>query len=335
MFTFEYTYDDYQQLLYDLAQKLEVPVKYNGIIFPERIASGFFRVYQFPAFQVTVFDCILNDDWHVFRHKDKKEYYSLRFDQLAYTQPMEVNIGGEITQTTETEQVAVAYLTSSLFDWYYRGAKGTHYKAVNILLEKNFIASLLGDGKFESILPAYIGMRTRSLDIQAMSTECKTKVDEILYKAPTAPLPRLFVYNRVRQLIELFFSALLTKADVSDFKGDIKRSDIRKIMQVEQLMVKDFSQKPLTINQLARRATMSTTKLKRLFRQVFNKPLYEYYQEQRLQKAAELLSTGHYSVNEVARRIGYQNISNFSIAFKKHFGMSPVEFQHNRKGRAA
>jgi hypothetical protein len=44
----------------------------------------------------------------------------------------------------QKETVAVAYLTSSLFDWYYHGTKGTTFKAVNILIPKEWLGKLMG-----------------------------------------------------------------------------------------------------------------------------------------------------------------------------------------------
>jgi len=46
----------------------------------------------------------------------------------------------------------------------------------------------------------------------------------------------------------------------------------------------------------------------------------------RLKKAAELLSSGEYKINEVAYMIGYSLPSNFSRDFLKQFGVSPTGF---------
>ncbi len=54
--------------------------------------------------------------------------------------------------------------------------------------------------------------------------------------------------------------------------------------------------------------------------------LYEYYQKNRMHKAKELLETTKYSVSDVGSLLGYQNLSNFSHAFKKEFGQLPKDF---------
>jgi AraC-like DNA-binding protein len=42
-----------------------------------------------------------------------------------------------------------------------------------------------------------------------------------------------------------------------------------------------------------------------------------------MQKARSLLLTGQYTVKEVGLQLGYTNLSNFSLAFKKEFGILP------------
>ena len=70
---------------------------------------------------------------------------------------------------------------------------------------------------------------------------------------------------------------------------------------------------------------MSTTKLKTKFKQVYGMKLYEFYNRNRLEKAKEMLKSGHYSVKQVGYDIGFSNLSNFAKAFKKEFGMLPKD----------
>jgi AraC-like DNA-binding protein len=68
---------------------------------------------------------------------------------------------------------------------------------------------------------------------------------------------------------------------------------------------------------------MSSTKLKKSFKSMYGDSIYSYYQKQRLQKANELLLTEKYSVKQAANAVGYTNIANFTLAFKKQFHKAP------------
>ena len=72
-------------------------------------------------------------------------------------------------------------------------------------------------------------------------------------------------------------------------------------------------------------AMMSSTKLKKRFKEVYGMKLYEFYNYNRLQKARTMLESGEASVKEAALRIGFANLSNFSKAFKKEFGFLPKQ----------
>jgi AraC-like DNA-binding protein len=103
----------------------------------------------------------------------------------------------------------------------------------------------------------------------------------------------------------------------------INKADLRQILAVEQQLINDLSHRPPTIQALAAEFGMSDSKLKNLFRRVFGKGLYEHYQSCRMKKAHELIFVQGMGVTQAGRSLGYRNLSNFSIAFKKEFGYLP------------
>jgi len=70
---------------------------------------------------------------------------------------------------------------------------------------------------------------------------------------------------------------------------------------------------------------MSESKLKKLFKQSFGMGLYEYYQKNRMHISKELILSGKYSISEIGTKLGYQNLGNFSTAFKKEFNCLPSQ----------
>ena len=52
----------------------------------------------------------------------------------------------------------------------------------------------------------------------------------------------------------------------------------------------------------------------------------EFIRLTRLKKAAELLSTGNYRINEVSYMVGFNKPSYFSAMFKKQYGILPKDF---------
>ncbi len=67
---------------------------------------------------------------------------------------------------------------------------------------------------------------------------------------------------------------------------------------------------------------MSPSNLLAKFKAAYGMSLYEYYTDQRLKRARELLQSG-LSILETASEIGYGNIGHFTAAFQKKFGFPP------------
>ncbi|MBX2946846.1 MAG: helix-turn-helix transcriptional regulator [Cyclobacteriaceae bacterium] len=79
-----------------------------------------------------------------------------------------------------------------------------------------------------------------------------------------------------------------------------------------------------TLEKLSRYFGINPNKLMYLFRKAFNKSVFEYLAELRMEFAKRLLQKGNMRVVDVARAIGYKNPNHFSTAFKRRFGVSPT-----------
>jgi AraC-like DNA-binding protein len=79
--------------------------------------------------------------------------------------------------------------------------------------------------------------------------------------------------------------------------------------------------------ELAQAVNLSPSRLRHLFKDQTGLSLTQYLKVQRMQKAKELLETTFLSVKEVMLRVGFKDKSNFSQAFKKLYGLSPVKYR--------
>lgn len=71
---------------------------------------------------------------------------------------------------------------------------------------------------------------------------------------------------------------------------------------------------------------MSLAKLQRLFKQIFGRTVFNYYQEFRINEAARLLREDRYTVSEVGYLLGFTNLSHFAAVFKKQLGVTPKHY---------
>jgi iron complex transport system substrate-binding protein len=84
---------------------------------------------------------------------------------------------------------------------------------------------------------------------------------------------------------------------------------------------------PIRLPDLAQRVHLSVPHFCAEFKRHFGTPAIDYLIRQRMHQAAYLLRDRNLRVNEVARRVGYDDIYYFSRLFRKHYGVSPRTFR--------
>lgn len=98
---------------------------------------------------------------------------------------------------------------------------------------------------------------------------------------------------------------------------------IEKLMKVKQVLLDHLNMPLPNLSQIAVQVTLSESTLKRHFKNVFGKSVYDYYLEKKMEYAKQILSDEPLTVNEIAERLGYEKVSNFIGIFKKRYGVSP------------
>ncbi len=81
----------------------------------------------------------------------------------------------------------------------------------------------------------------------------------------------------------------------------------------------------LKLEEIAFLCNMSLSTFKRHFINEYHEPPGKWLQDKRLQKAKGLLKAGELKASDIYMDAGYNNLSNFSVAFKNKFGVSPTE----------
>jgi AraC family transcriptional activator of mar-sox-rob regulon len=87
------------------------------------------------------------------------------------------------------------------------------------------------------------------------------------------------------------------------------------------------------VRELAAEARLSPGYLQRLFKNETGICMGEWLSEQRLQRAAFLLSTSHLSIKEITHAIGYEHTSSFVRAFERRFRQAPARYRKQNEGK--
>ncbi|MDH7464355.1 AraC family transcriptional regulator [Chitinophagaceae bacterium 26-R-25] len=143
------------------------------------------------------------------------------------------------------------------------------------------------------------------------------------FASPDHILP-LYLLGAVYQLLAILF--LQIEADRQLLVQSTGVAEVARMVQIRNLLVADFSVDCPLLEDMARKAQMSVTKFKTLFKKLFKLSYYQYYQRYRLLAARQAIALGK-SVTETAYDFSFNSISNFSVAFKKMFKVSPSEIE--------
>lgn len=84
---------------------------------------------------------------------------------------------------------------------------------------------------------------------------------------------------------------------------------------------------PLSIQDMSKRAHLSPSRFREVFRKRFGMPPHQYLVQLRLNHAKELLLSTSYSLAQIADFCGYSDVSHFSNAFKSRIGCTPGAYR--------
>lgn len=94
---------------------------------------------------------------------------------------------------------------------------------------------------------------------------------------------------------------------------------------VIDFMCKNLS-RPLTLEDIAEKCSMSVSKLKLLFREKRGIGPISCLIELKIEEAKRLIEEGRMNITEISCALGFSSVHYFSRQFKKSTGMSPTEF---------
>jgi len=315
---------NYKQLLQDLSAVLNIPNNQDDyLIIKPPAGEGILKAISlFNELQVLLADVSFTTGIITIRQRSDNRYFILHFDDVFIKDTATLKVDDEMLLKSNIRH-SVARLTSNIFINTEELPANLHIKSIKVLFNEKWLKKYMGMDPDDDVLQKYLSLKTESFDIEQLDAEYLKLMDELWTAKKDDPVQNIFLQNRITLLIERFFTRLYDKMNLLEGKFDLSSEVIKRLMKVERLLVDDFAKLPPTINEFSRLVSMSTTKLKKSFKSMYGDSIYAYYQKQRLKKANELLLSGKYNVKQAAGAVGYNNVSNFNLAFKKQYKIVP------------
>lgn len=125
------------------------------------------------------------------------------------------------------------------------------------------------------------------------------------------------------------FVRILELLDSADVPADALEKQPNALTQVLDYINQHFAE-PIAIRDLADAAYVSLHTLERYFHEAMGMTPSAYLKKKRLAYAAELLYKGR-NVMETSQESGFSDYSTFIATFRRHYGMTPLQYQKHVK----
>ncbi|HMO61495.1 MAG TPA: AraC family transcriptional regulator [Ferruginibacter sp.] len=317
---FEFQQSDYPQWLNEFAAVLgnNTTPQANGLYL--NLGNGFSKAYNIEeGLSCALYDCTLSRSKTLIRHPGDSFGMIIYCCSFDTPEPYEYTLNG-----TVYKRAAGSYNLLRMVDAQahheLKFAAGTRLTGISIYanrywMEKNITAPLTS-----AVQQLQAATQLRGL----MYAKQQKLVTEIVQVPDTHPYPMLYIKSRVLRLLDKIFEDF-GNGVFNNLGEKLDEAEFELLQKVEMALVNHFPEPFPSIEKLSRIALMSESKLKRLFKLAYGMGMYEYFQKNRLHKAKQMLLSEKHSITEVGIMLGYQNLSNFSAAFKKEFNCLPSE----------
>lgn len=212
-------------------------------------------------------------------------------------------------------------------DWSYGGVKTFE---INLLPE--FFTKRLPEGlaMFKNFKQAIDQKCTARLSTRnyPITAQMLLIIHDILNCDRAGEFKKMFLESKVMELL------LLQLEQMAHFDkhqtSKLLPRDIEKMYEVRELLLKKMDHYH-SLHSLATALGTNEFTLKKGFKEVFGKTVFQYLNELKMNHAKEKLIKDDVSVAEVSAIVGYKNPQHFSTAFKKRYGVTPIALKSCRR----
>ncbi|WP_245916203.1 helix-turn-helix domain-containing protein [Aureicoccus marinus] len=152
-----------------------------------------------------------------------------------------------------------------------------------------------------------------------MSPEMFQIVGQFFSNTYQGALKMMFYKSHISALLSHYFGQLSSQQNQK-----LNTSQLHKINLAQEILTSNLDDPP-SLTELAQAIGINTNKLKLDFKAQFGVPVFKYLQNERLNKAYDLIKNEQKTIQEAAWAVGYDSLGSFSNAFEKKFGYRPSQ----------
>jgi len=305
--------------LRSIAQFFESQIEGNRVNINPVYGKGYIETQKVEeGIDLVLTDVVLNKDICIHRHKSENKGITIKYLIHTPTSFLVVKDGDEKIKIVDGIYVS----TSHSFDTNYIKA-GYRFQVLSVILSFDWVQKhhngdslILNRNTIEH--PFFIFEKIHPTMQQLAKNLFTASKSNSLYKD-------LLFNSSATELLAKTFSLFDYRKNTLLKEVVKNQQDINLLFEIREKLTTNLEDGCPTIQSLSQEFGISPTKLKTNFKIVFGKPIFQYFQEERMDLAKKWIESGGCSISEIGYKVGYTNLSKFSSAYKKHFGFTPKE----------
>lgn len=317
------TIDQTKTQLSQVADQLGTKPEGNMVRLPKQYGQGFIRQMALPGgLLIHHYHLRLSQPIHLrsFIPKDVRTYL------------LNINLSDQSTKSTldlEAEEIEKnlpkgCFFYSPGIEAYGEGAADSPIDMVILSFPESFLNYYIGTSADSDGFTRFMNNSPKFCVFEDVDHSLESMLREVISGDEPSALDKLEMHVQVLQFLFGMFKKIGERREGS---SALHPADLQKLFMISAILKSNMRGTPPSIDALAREAGMSASKLKRGFKQVFGIPPYQYYLKAKMGEAKLLLQSRGFAISEVGHILGYSNLSKFSQAFKKEFGMTPRQYR--------
>ncbi len=276
--------------------------------------NGFYNVYMFDGLYIAVFDVNFKQDILLegtYTEDVLLLSYLIEGEQTIHFANIDKNL------IYENQESYLIYLPKVYCGVGYHKKKPL--KEIRISMTNEFLKKHQLTQELETYHYLKLANSNNEFLTPLYSLKHEILTDLLTDQRKDGLLKRLFLEAKTLQLLALQLEDSIQSTPKIDTVS-------KKIYQCQHIISTNLSHH-YSITELSRELGMNDFILKKEFKRVFGKTIFEYTSELRMQKAKDLLNNTQQPIYEISESVGYKNATHFTVAFKKHEGITPKQFR--------
>lgn len=308
-------------LLREATEEQALPVSQHNVIDNERLRATIERLQIGPGLRVFLSDAEARQDITIEARDDRSDAWMGA--QTTIVGAADIDFLDGVRDSATAERVLMFRPSQRAAAFSLKA--GTRFHSAGYGLDVQRIERLF-DGMVPKVLSPLLDAevsRTRTLAVRS-DRRLRALAGGLFGYGLNGPLRRLVMEGAVIQLLAVQAAMAAAEPRPRPVRSFTTR-EREALHEARQRLLADMRAPP-TLGELALAVGLSEKRLNTGFRLLFGGTVFEVLRNERLAHAHAVLQQEAVPLAEVARRVGYNHVSNFVTAFTERYGAPPRQY---------